>query len=284
MAESVFGYPGAKTLLSSWIIDHFPAHETYIEPFGGSAAVLVNKAPSYNEIFNDVDGDIVHFFEMLRDDADELTEWLRARPYSRDLHLKYAHEFYDGYRPEDDIERAGRFFYLRNTQFAQKFVGVSGFRLGVSRNHANEYVNRIDALDEFRERLRGVQIENLDYGDLVERTDRPGTLYYFDPPYLDVDRPLYTNHEGFDHGRFVDVLEGIEGRWVVSYTTLPNGLRDGHHVVEKDKRNTMRAGVGGWEAEDTERLVMNFDPGQTPLFSTPEQTQLPGVATDGGGR
>lgn len=275
-----FPYPGSKVLLGDWIIEHFPDHEVYVEPFGGSAALLANKPPSWNEIFNDVDGDIVHFFRTLRDRCDELVEWLENTPFSRDLHLKYGNAFYSGYRPDDDIERAGRFFYLRNTQFGQKYTEISGFRLACKSNHAAEFQNRTERLYDFRDRLRDVQIENLDYGDLVDRTDSEETLYYFDPPYLDVERGLYTGHDAFDHSRFVDTLEAIEGRWVVSYTTLPEGLRSGYHVAEKDKRNTLRCGVDDWEKEDTERLVMNFDPDEVRPFAGVNQSGLGAFAGD----
>jgi len=278
MKSGPFPYPGSKVLLSNWVVDHIPDHEVYVEPFGGSAALLVNKPKSYNEIFNDVDGDIVHFFTTLRDRCDELVEWCEGTPFSRELHKKYAHAFYSGYRSDDDIERAGRFFYLRNTQFGQNFTEVSGFRQATQSNHAKEYQNRTERLYEFRDRLRHVQIENLDYADLVERTDTPDTFYYFDPPYMDVSKNLYTGHDGFDHERFVETLESIEGKWMVSYTTLPEGLRSGYHVLEKDKRNTLRCGVDDWEESDTERLVMNFHPDEEPTMSGVGQEGLDAFA------
>lgn len=275
MALSAFPYPGSKGLLASWIIDSLPQHETFVEAFGGSAAVTVQKPESYNEIVNDRDGDIAHFFETLRDRHDELVEWCRDTPFSRDLHRKYANQFYAGVRPEDDVERAGRFFYLRNTQFAQNYVELSGFRLSEARNNARAYQNRVEDLEDLAERLRGVQIENLDYEDLVERTDSETTCFYFDPPYVDAGDDLYS-HGQFDHGRFVSVLEEIEGYWLCSYTELPDGLED-YYCIEQDRRGTMRAGQGDWTQENTERLVMNFDPDEEPRFVAARQSTLSGV-------
>lgn len=268
--SGAFPYPGSKGMLAPWIIEHMPDHRTFVEAFGGSAAVTAQKPKSYNEIVNDRDGDIVHFLTTLRDHPRELAEWCRNTPFSRDLHLKYANQFYAGYRPEDDIERAGRFYYTRNTQFAQKYTEISGFRLSEDRNHAEEYQNRVRQLDEFAERLRDVQVENLDYADLVDRVDRESTLFYFDPPYVDVGDDLYSHGE-FDHERFVDVLEDIDGYWMCSYTDLPRGLED-YPCVSQDRRGTMRAGQGDWEQENTERLVMNFDPSETPRFEQVGQT------------
>jgi DNA adenine methylase len=264
--RGAFPYPGSKGQLAGWIIDTLPDHHCYVEPFGGSAAVLLQKPKSTVEVFNDTDGDIVHFFEVLRDRKEELVTWLRETPFSRDLHRKYAHEHYAGYRPDDGVERAGRWFYLRNTQFAQKYTGFSGFRLAKARNHARAYQNRVDRLEEIAARLRHVQLANRDYVELVERTDDPDTLFYFDPPYVDDGDDLYSHAGAFDHERFVDVLEEIDGQWITSYTELPSGLEDGYHVVSKDHRGTMRTGQGEWTQENTERLVMNFDPERTQAF------------------
>lgn len=277
--SGVFPYPGSKGQLASWIIEDLPDHETFVEAFGGSAAVTVQKPESYNEIINDRDGDIAHFFETLRDRHDELVEWCKQTPFSRDLHRKYANQFYAGYRPDDSIERAGRFFYIRNTQFAQKYTGISGFRLAVARNHATQYLNRVDDLKAFAKRLRRVQVENLDYGDLVGRVDTPETLFYFDPPYVDVGDDLYS-HGAFDHERFVNVLESIEGYWICSYTDLPAGLEE-YYCVEQNRRGTMRTGQADWSQENTERLVMNFHPAETPKFiDTDHQQQTLLTATD----
>lgn len=127
MAKNVFGYPGGKTNMADWIINQLPQHQCYVEVFGGSAGVLANKPPSNSEVLNDRDGDIIHFFETLRDKGGELVSWLRDTPHSRQLHNKYGEEFYNGYRPDDDIERAGRFWYLRETSFGGKYTSHSGY-------------------------------------------------------------------------------------------------------------------------------------------------------------
>lgn len=270
--RGAFPYPGSKGQLAPWIIEHMPAHDTFVEAFGGSAAVTVQKAESYNEIVNDRDGDIAHFFETLRDRPEELAKWCEKTPFSRDLHLKYANQYYAGYRPDDDVERAGRFFYIRNTQFAQKYTELSGFRLAKARNHAAEYLNRVEELGDLAQRLRSVQIENLDYAELVDRVDSTETLFYFDPPYVEVGDELYS-HGQFNHERFVEILDSIEGHWIVSYTDLPPGLED-YFAVEKNRRGTMRTGQGNWSQENVERLVMNFDPKSEPMFSKSNQVTL----------
>lgn len=127
MPQNAFPYPGNKSRHSDWIISHLPEHECYVEPFGGAAGVLFNKPRSKVEVYNDLDGDIVHFFEVLRDRPEELQAWLERVPYARQLHEEWATAYYDGYRPDDDIERAGRWFFLRYSQFGGLYEPGKGF-------------------------------------------------------------------------------------------------------------------------------------------------------------
>lgn len=259
MSKSVFKYPGGKTQLFSWIQDHIVDHRTWVDVFGGSGVVTANKSPSNVEVYNDRDGDIVHFFITLRDHGDELAEWLAQTPHSRELHRKYAHEFYDGVRPDDDIERAGRFFYLRYTQWGTKYTSFSGYNGGKKRSAASSYNQAIDRLERWRGRFRNVQIEQLDFADVLERYDSTKTLFYCDPPYMDEGDDLYS-HDEFNHGRFCDCLLETDGDWLVSYTRVPEPLRDAAVCIsEQDRRVRMRQGKGDWEKTNTERLVMNYD-------------------------
>lgn len=267
MADCVIRYPGGKTRLSPWIIDHFPSHETYIEPFGGGGSVLINKPRSEVEVYNDRDGDVVQFFRVLRDCPEELAEWCRQRPYAKDLYEKYAGQFYSGYRPDDPVERAGRFYYLRTSQFAAKYASKSGFSTSKKRNVADTFVRKVEGLEEFAERLRRVQIENRDYEELFERFDGPDVLWYCDPPYVEEGDDLYTG-DAFDHERFCAALDALEGYWCVSYTDLPPQL-NAETVVERDEHQAMRKGQDMQREERTERLAMNYDPDETPSFGGP---------------
>lgn len=258
--------------MSSWIISHFPDHRCYVEPFGGGASVIANKDPSTVEVYNDQDGDLVHFFETLQERGDELIEWLEQQPYAKDLHEKYGRQFYAGYRPENDIERAGRFYYLRVSQYAGKYQTFSGFRSGKKRNFAKEYYNKVGELWDFQQRFRHVQIENRDYREIIDRFDSPKTLFYCDPPYLQEGDDLYTGGE-FNHDIFVDTVNQLEADCVISYTDLPSGL-DSWNVKTKEEAQHMSKGHEGADQTRTERLVLNFDPKQTPMFKGPNQSAL----------
>jgi DNA adenine methylase len=278
MALSAFPYPGGKTPYWKRIVPYFPSHHTYVEPFGGSAAVLLNKEPSYAEVLNDVDGDIVHFFEVLREQRDDLVDWLQHVPYSRDVFEEWADDYWAGVRPEDDIERAGRWLYLRFSNFNAALDRRNGFKTGGKRNEARSFRSAIEDLEEICDRLREVTIENQDYSGVIERYDREDTLLYLDPPYVDPNRNYYRqgSDEPFDHASLVDELRDVEGYWVCSYGTLPDGLGDLATVVESyEARYSMRYADRRDEAE--ERLAMNYDPKEVPRFVTARQSTLQGA-------
>lgn len=274
MTESVFQYPGGKSYLAPWIIEHMADHYCYVELFAGSAAVLVNKPRSGNEVINDRDGDIVQFFEVLRDQGDELVGWLNDVPYARDVHQEWAADFYNGVRPDDPIERAGRFFYLRNSQYAAKYRTKSGFASAAVRNKAGRFANNREELREFKERFDRVQIENLDYAEVVDRFDSEDTLFYADPPYVSEGDDLYTHGE-FDHDRFVETMAGVGGTFLISYAELPAGL-DEYHTVQKGRQQFMNKQHDNEtrSTEATETLVMNYDPADVSRFAGAHQATL----------
>lgn len=284
MTLSAFPYPGGKTNYVDEIVTHFPEHRRYVEPFGGSAALLLNKPESYIEVYNDKNSDVVHFFETVRDRRDELKKWLRCTPFSRELHSRWTEEFFNGYRPEDDIERAGRWFYLRYTQFGGKLNGPSGFKASGKRNEALSFRGGIDELDAVVERLQEVTLENQDYSTVIERYDRENTLFYLDPPYVGPGDEIYRCE--FDHAALLKQLADVDGYWVLSYSELPDAPVPRSLVGDLEFREfgasySLHYTVDEGRREATERLVMNFNPRQTPGFSEAEQTTL---VADGGSR
>lgn len=98
----ILRYHGGKWLLAEWIISNFPPHRVYVEPFGGAASVLLQKRRTYAEIYNDLDGEVVNLFRVVRDDGLRLRQMLELTPFARD-------EFKLSYETSDDpIEQARR--------------------------------------------------------------------------------------------------------------------------------------------------------------------------------
>lgn len=270
---SAFPYPGGKTVYYAEILRFFPEHRRYVEPFGGSAAVLLNKPPSYIEIYNDLDDDVVQFFRVLRERREGLEEWLRHVPYSRSLYEDWVSAFYDGFRPDDEIERAGRWFYLRYSQFNGALDRRNGFKTGGKRNEARSFRGSIDSLEAIANRFREVTIECQPYQDVLDRYDHPDTLAYLDPPYYGTDRTHYRIGDDFDHETFVDELRDRDGYWIVSYDELPPSLEELATTVEEyTARYSMS--YSDERPKHTERLAMNFKPSEVSAWDPGQQTYL----------
>ena len=185
----VFGWYGGKFSHLDWLIHLLPKAHHYCEPFAGSGAVLLNREPSSVETYNDIDGDVVNFFKILRDKPQELARKISLTPFSREEFYKAIN---GGTRGISDMERARR-FYIRarqaRTGLAQtatlgrwancKNTSRSGMSGVVSR-----WVNGAEALPDIADRLLRVQIENRPALEIIRLYDSPKTLFYCDPPYL----------------------------------------------------------------------------------------------------
>lgn len=281
MPETVFPYPGGKSHLSEWIESNMPAcHECYVEVFGGAAGVLFNKRRSDTEVYNDIDGDLVNFFKVLRDKPDELQEFVDNTPYSRELHEDYCERLYgDDEVPEDPVRRAGEFFVLRHTQWGGKYDTNSGFGYSKKTNDAQAYESSKEALQEFADRMKGVLIENGSYENLIESYDGEETLFYCDPPYVGTE--THYRIEGFDHTPFIEAMLDIEGYFIISYAdALPEivdeELVEEHnlYLVDKSSKNFISNGLTGSTNDITERLIMNYDISDYRPFHRGEQSSL----------
>jgi DNA adenine methylase len=180
-----FRYHGGKFRLAPWIISQMPEHVCYVEPFGGAGSVLLRKPRSYAEVYNDIDGDVVNLFQVLRDPMlnQRLQDACVLTPYARD-------EFCTAYEDSaDPVERARRMVVRASMGFgsAAGSCGKSGFRGSSKRRYATPthlWVRYPDNLSAVCQRLQGVIIENKNALQVMASHDAPTTVHYIDPPYL----------------------------------------------------------------------------------------------------
>lgn len=222
--KPVLRYHGSKYRLATWVMSFFPEHTTYVEPFGGAAGVLMQKAPSESEVYNDLDNDIVNVFKVLRDQdqATELARLLTLTPYSRaEFELAYTDA------PESPVERARQTIIRAQMGFgsAGATKGKTGFRQDSARKYgtaAQLWAEYPKSIQQFCQRLQGVLIENRPAIDLISGHDRPDTLFYVDPPYvLDTrvsDGNRFYRHEmsDDDHIQLIETLKTAAGLVVLS--------------------------------------------------------------------
>jgi len=260
--SSPIPYPGSKGSVAEWIVDIMPTHDTYVEVFGGAAGVLFNKPRSKYEIYNDINDDLTQFFEILRTRPDDLASWLQAVPYSRSQYEQWVEEFYEGVRPDDPVERAGRYFALRYMQYIGISSTANGFKTRARRSPARTFDNARRRIESLADRFDQVIIENQDYEHILTTYNDTSVdvPFYADPPYVGSEG--YYQRE-FDHEAFVDRLTDLENDWIVSYADLPDGL-DEYTTVSMDGRHRMKRGSG----TVSETLVCNFDPDERTSFST----------------
>lgn len=253
-SRPVLRYHGGKWRKAPWIISHFPPHRVYVEAFGGAGSVLLRKArASFVEVYNDLDGEIVNLFRVLRQpaDADRLREVLTLTPYSRA-------EFATSYEPHHDpIEQARRTVVRSFMGFGSDSASgaQTGFRANGNRqnNHpARDWTNYPAALVPLIDRLRGVVIENRHGPDCIAQHDEPRTLVYADPPYLPETRSRNVRRTGkgyrhemteADHRALADCLHAATGMVVVS--GYASNLYDRELYREWDRREAPAFADGG---------------------------------------
>jgi DNA adenine methylase len=234
-----FGWYGGKYSHLQWLLPLLPHCHHYCEPFGGSAAVLLNRPPAPVETYNDLDGEVVNFFRVLRDGWDVLERAIALTPFSRQEFalactldssvsaLERARRFYVRARQVrkglNQTASLGRWANCKNTSRA----GMSGV---ISR-----WLGGVEALPAIAERLIRVQIENRPATDVIRLYDSPNTLFYCDPPYAhrtrgDAKAYRYEMSDE-EHAELAATLNKVVGK--VAFSNYDCGLLDNLYQSSK---------------------------------------------------
>jgi DNA adenine methylase len=229
-SRPVLRYHGGKWKLAPWILEHVPPHRIYCEPFGGAGSVLMLKPRSHGEVYNDIDGEVVNVFRVLRDPATsaELRRRIELTPFARE-------EFRAAYtEPKDDVDRAHKMIVRAFMGFGSASMTrehMTGFRFNSNRSGttpATDWAHWPAAIESITDRLKGVVVENKPYAAVIADHDEPGTLFYCDPPYVHETRSSLKNKNGnrghyyrhdmtdTDHRDLAAVLHDVEGMVIVS--------------------------------------------------------------------
>lgn len=220
-----FGWYGGKYSHLDWLLPLLPKTTHYCEPFGGSAAVLINRAPSPVETYNDIHGEVVNFFRVLRQQSDELIRLIGLTPFSR---AEFEAAIAVPEESATDLERARRFYILARqvrTGLAQKasagrwahckLTSRAGMSGAVSR-----WLGAVEDLPYIAQRLLRVQMESAPALEVIARYDSPHTLFYCDPPYPHdsrTDANAYAYEMTDDaHRQLAGVLRNVQGKVALS--------------------------------------------------------------------
>jgi DNA adenine methylase len=265
-----FGYYGGKFAHLDFILPLLPTHFAHFcEPFGGSAAVLINRPPALVETYNDLDSEVVNFFQCLRDHGEKLLRLIGLTPFSRE-ELVRACMAEPGLPP---MERARRFFVrARQTRTGLAQTSSEGrwahcvltSRAGMA-GAVSRWLGSVEGLAEIVQRLQRVQIENAPAIEVIHRYDSPQTLFYCDPPYPHEargDSKAYgyemTDRE---HAELAEVLHSVKGSVALSSYRCPlmERLYGDWRRVDADTRLCNSS-----KGERTESVWLNFDPAAVP--------------------
>lgn len=237
---------GGKRALASRLvklIEETP-HQMYAEPFVGMGGVFFRRQRvPRSEVINDRSGDVVNLFRILQRHYPQFMDTLKFQITSR-----REFERLKACNPATltDLERAARFIYLQKLAFGGK---VEGRNFGVQRDGGARFnLTRLaPLLEDVHERLSGVVIENLDWADFVDRYDRPGVLFYLDPPYWGNEDDYGTGM--FDRGQFEQMaarLRRLQGGFILSINDRPD-VREvftGFELAEAELTYTISSGKG----------------------------------------
>jgi len=254
MNRPLLRYLGGKFLIRKWVIEHFPEHVIYVEPFGGALSVLMEKKRSKIEVVCDIDDEVTNLYAVLRDKGmvDELKRVLYYTPYSE-------REFRNAYSPLPAspegggdgaimVERARRILIRSWFGYGALKRNMTGFRQyhpGYTKNQCHEFLRWQKELDRFVERMRGVIFPmERNALKLFPFYDEERTLWYLDPPYVRVnDESLNGKRETLYKNDFTDVehvalaerVKGLKGMVVLSgyHSELYRELYAGWKFFEK---------------------------------------------------
>ena len=206
---------GGKWNLGPWIISHFPEHVCYVEPFCGGAAVLFRKPLSDVEVINDLNGEILNFFDVLRDQPDALIRAIELTPYSRAEHQRAM------ILSDNPIERARRFYVRSQQSFSSGEASrVPSWRFQVNGHSLVNRWNKTSHLYAAAYRLKNVQLECDTAEAIITRFDSPDTLFYVDPPYVHSTRTSKDDYAfemtDDEHRTLAAQLNSVSGMVILS--------------------------------------------------------------------
>ena len=262
-----FGWYGGKYSHLDWLLPLLPKCHHYCEPYAGSGAVLLNRKPSPIETYNDLDGEVVNFFRVLRDEGDKLVKAIGLTPFSRE-EFAAACKLDPKAKP---FERARRFYVrarqvrigLAQTATIGRWANCKNTsRAGMS-GVISRWLGGVEDLQLIAERLLRVQIENRPAVQIIQLYDSPGTLFYCDPPYIHDtrgDSKAYGHEMTNDqHAELAHTLNSVQG--MVAISNYPCELMDSLYPTPKWRKIVGEARTNhATKGKRIEVLWTNYDP------------------------
>lgn len=233
ITKPAVSWPGGKSRLLKYILPLIPDHTAYVEPFGGGLAVFLAKEKSKVEVINDLNGDLVNFYRVVRFHLEPLLTEIEFVLNSR--------EEFNAFRLQPgltDIQRAARWFFRNKTCFGgtdMRSFGISAVSGGGASQGSR--ATRVERIRGLNARLDGVCIEHLDWQKCVDLYDRPGTLFFLDPPYIECSDTTYAAWQPDNVVELKSRLDRLQGKWIVTLNDSPviRSIFEGCHLIPVER-------------------------------------------------
>ena len=263
----MFSYIGGKKFQAKWIANHFPKHDTYVEPFGGAFWVyLISNINANKNVYNDYNRYISNIFYCIKHHREEFYKVLKSyKPQSKQLFNKFYKELIPlTYQLElGNIETAAKYIYLQTQTFSGSNLEKATF-MDLKGKYKSKYEQFFEKLvnPKYIVKLNNISdVENLSYENCIKKYDSKNTLFYCDPPYFKME-DYYIKEFGRDeHLKLANKLKSIKGKFVLSYYDFPELSKwfpkSKFNWKEKDfNRQNSSKKVG--TAKGKEILILNY--------------------------
>lgn len=250
----VIPWIGGKRRLAKTILPLFPEHTCYVEPFCGAAALYFMKDQTEVEVLNDINGELVNMYRVVKHHLDEFVRQFRWSLTSREIYkwLKVT--------PEEtltDIQRAARFYYLQKLAFGGK-VTDQNFGTATTSAPRLNLLRLEEDLSQAHLRLSRTYIEHLAWLDCIKKYDRPHTLFYCDPPYWGMEG--YGVDFGLEqYDQMADLARSIKGKMIISINDIPEMRKAFSGLTIDTAEITYTVGGANRSARRSELIIRNFE-------------------------
>lgn len=252
-ARPIVPWIGGKRRLAKHLLPLFPDHKCYVEPFCGAAAIFMMKEPSKAEVINDINGDLVNLYRVVKHHLEELYKQFKWLLVSRE-----NFELLQQTPPEvlTDIQRAARFLYLQKLAFGGKVDKQTFGTATLARPRFNLLTIEQDLADAHL-RLSQTTIEHLPWLECSQRYDREHTLFYLDPPYWDtVGYGVEFDWEQYEAIR--DFMRRAKGQVVLSINDHPDIMELFSEFRRVEVDHTYTVGGNQKQKKVTELIYCNW--------------------------
>lgn len=217
MTKPIIPWMGGKRRLAKHILPVFKPHKAYLEPFCGGAALFFMKEPSTVEILNDINGDIVNLYRVVKNHKDEFLRQFDNCIVSRADFVAFKQT---PVASLTDIQRAARFFFLQKMAFGARSINPSFGTATTAPPRFNLRTIERD-INAAHTRLQRVYIESMDWLTCARRYAKPHSLIYMDPPYWQT-AGYGTEFEFDNYIAMADFAQKTKAQVVISINDTPD--------------------------------------------------------------